>query len=145
MIQDITTQQIANAVSKLASGRITNSAILATLATVLPAEYVLRIEEPSGKLIPTRSWCIQWHGFGEPWTVRTPAVPGKGIAIISDLIGRAVAHAQANGHDGYTRAERAEQARVAIESLPICPECGQTVLPAEAAISSVTGHHRDCA
>jgi ribosomal protein L32 len=145
MIQDVTNSQIANAVSRLANTRITNTTILAALAPVLPAEYVLKIEEPSGRLIPTRSWCIQWHGGGEPWTVRTPAVPGKGVAIITDLIGQAIAHAQSSSHDGCTRAERAEQARVAIAALPTCPECGQTVLPHEAAISSVTGHHRDCA
>lgn len=143
-MESMTNAAITTAVKQLAAAPITNTRIQEIFADLLPAEYVLRIQEPAGKLISTRSWEIQGP-TGTLWFQRHPVQPGKGAEIIANLINAAWQHATESGRSEQTRTQQTAEGRAAIRALPTCPECGKTVLPEEAITSSVTGHHRNCA
>jgi ribosomal protein L32 len=135
-----TNTQIATAVNTLATAQITNGRILDVFADILPAGYTLTLQPGTH------------HGHGTCWTIQgqpgagfsqwRPVIKGQGAQIITALTNAAWDHATESGHDGKTRAEQA--AWVEAHPLPVCPECGETVLPHEAAASSHPGHHRDC-
>jgi hypothetical protein len=132
-----TTAQIAAAVKTLGTAQITNPRIMNIFAGVLPAGYTL-------SLLPGthRGLGLCWHIEGGPsygFSLWRPVVKGRGQEIITELITAAWLNA---GPGTLTHAELAT--RNAANTLPICPECGQTVLPAEASVSSHPGHHRDC-
>lgn len=127
---------IAAAVKTLSAAPITNTRIREVFADLLPAEYDLGVQRGH--------WTIQGPA-GTLWYRDIPVQPGKGLAIITELIGAAWAHATTTGHSGKTRAQQTAEGMAALRAMPICPECGQKVLPRDAAVSSVAGHHRDCA
>jgi hypothetical protein len=142
MITDVTDSQIANAVSILGFGPITNTTIASTFAGVLPAGYTLSIQE-RGAQVSVRSWVVRGERPGmSPWRAHEPCAAGQGGRIIRDLIRQTIAHATANGHNGLTCAELSASVEGAVVQLTICPECQKAVQPGE--IGSVAGYHRDC-
>jgi hypothetical protein len=136
-----TTNQIATAVQRLAAEGITNRRIADIFAGILPAGYTLVIQEPHHSL--PRRWVVS--GMNQDlttWQTREPVAKGRGVQIITRLVLAAWDHATDAGNIGATVADT--RAYAAANPLPVCPECGRTVLPHESAISSHPGHHRDC-
>lgn len=134
----VTEEQIRDRISPLKE--ISNPTLLAALEDVMPACHNLEIHDIFGKLT--------WHiggSAGDGWFREEPVVRGQGIAIITRLVNAAWSHAAACGDDGKTRKEYRLEVDRAWAALPTCPECGEKVTPAEAAVSSVAWAHRDCA
>jgi hypothetical protein len=135
-----TATQIGEAVTALGtSGTISTIGIMDAFAALLPAGYVMEIHA-ARQYVPMQ-WVIRGPA-GSRWEKLEPVVRGHGKEIITRLVLSAWEHAESTGHDGSTVAD--QRAWVKAHPLPICPECGRTVLPHEAAVSSHPGHHRDC-
>jgi hypothetical protein len=130
--------QIAAAVQALATAPITNRRIRLVFADLLPTSTALTLATRGGR--PT--WKIAIGVPGSVTSTEEPVAKGKGVEIITRLVSAAWDHAERDGNPVRTRAEQA--AWVKANPMPVCPGCGRTVLPAESAISSHHGWHRDC-
>jgi hypothetical protein len=121
---------------------VTNRAVTTALADLLPAGHHIQIWEPTARNgLTTQSWIIQGGPPGDSFHRAAPVVRGQSGRILADLINAAWEVAGTT----ETAAELNARAAASVAALPICPECGHTVLPHEAAVAAVAGHHRDCA